>query len=353
MKQKILLIEDNLEMRENTAEILELANYQVSTAEEGKTGVKMALSETPDLIICDIMMPGMDGYETLYMLSQNESTKNIPFIFLTAKAEKSDVRMGMNQGADDYLTKPYDEMDLLKAVEMRLQKSHELKRPFSSNAQGVADLSNVAERFGVIKSYSENRKKTSYKKKESLFREGDYASAVFLIEEGKVKTFKMNEDGKELITGLFKEGDILGYQAVINDSDYIETASVLEDCTVCRIQKDDFQNMLLNHREVAQAFIKLLAGDVAEKEEELLHLAYNTVRKRVADGLLLLKKKYQTESEKEFSISISRDDLSSIVGTATESVIRVLKEFKEDELIEVHGSTITLLDAESLENLRF
>src|SRR4051812_33462814 len=109
--KKILLIEDSREMRENTAEILELANYNVITAANGKIGVEYAVKELPDLIICDIMMPELDGYGVLYMLGKNPATASIPFIFLTAKAEKTDLRKGMSMGADDYLTKPFEEME--------------------------------------------------------------------------------------------------------------------------------------------------------------------------------------------------------------------------------------------------
>jgi len=86
----------------------------------------MALDSPPDLILCDIMMPEMDGYEVLYLLSKNPETTSLPFIFLTAKAEKTDFRKGMNMGADDYITKPYEEMELLGAIERRLKKYEEL-----------------------------------------------------------------------------------------------------------------------------------------------------------------------------------------------------------------------------------
>src|SRR6195952_1214049 len=120
--QRILLIEDNDEIRENTAEILELANYKVDTAANGKIGVEMALKARPDLIICDVMMPVLDGYGVLHLLQKNDSLKNIPFIFLTAKAERGDFRKGMEMGADDYITKPFSDIELLTAIEMRLKK---------------------------------------------------------------------------------------------------------------------------------------------------------------------------------------------------------------------------------------
>jgi CRP/FNR family cyclic AMP-dependent transcriptional regulator len=116
MKQKILVIEDNREVLENISEILELSEYAVVMANDGKAGVEAALKEPFDLIICDIMMPLLDGYGVLHLLNRHQQTRNIPFIFLTAKSEKADLRKGMELGADDYLTKPFDGTELLNAV---------------------------------------------------------------------------------------------------------------------------------------------------------------------------------------------------------------------------------------------
>ena len=124
----LLLIEDNIEIRENTAEILELAGYKVQTAENGKVGVEMALKEKPDLIICDIMMPVLDGYGVLHLLNKNPELTGIPFIFLTAKAERSDFRKGMEMGADDYITKPFDSEVLLLKIKAILKRNEEQNR---------------------------------------------------------------------------------------------------------------------------------------------------------------------------------------------------------------------------------
>src|SRR5688500_7650259 len=121
-KKTVLLIEDNQDIRESTAEVLVLADYTVYTAENGKKGIELAQVHSPDIILCDIMMPEMDGYSVLYLLRKNEKTADIPFIFLTAKAERADMRKGMEMGADDYLTKPFDDMELLHAIESRLLK---------------------------------------------------------------------------------------------------------------------------------------------------------------------------------------------------------------------------------------
>lgn len=135
--KKILVIEDEAEMRRNIVTLLCLEGYQTIVAENGRAGVEHAKSQTPDLILCDVMMPRLDGYGVLQALHEDPETSLIPFIFLTAKGEKEDLRNGMNLGADDYLTKPVARADLLNAIEARLlragqQAQREFKPDFSS-----------------------------------------------------------------------------------------------------------------------------------------------------------------------------------------------------------------------------
>ena len=135
MQKTILLIEDNKDLRENTAEILELSNFKVLQANNGKTGVELATREKPDLIICDVMMPILDGYGVIHLLTKNPETATIPFIFLTAKSDRIDFRKGMQMGADDYITKPFDDVELLSAVESRIRKRELLQAEFPKNAE--------------------------------------------------------------------------------------------------------------------------------------------------------------------------------------------------------------------------
>jgi DNA-binding NarL/FixJ family response regulator len=129
--KKILIIEDEPEMRRNLTTILRLEGFQPVAAENGRIGVEMARKEKPDLILCDVMMPELDGYGVIKALHNEAETMNIPFIFLTAKGERTDVRGGMNLGADDYLTKPVDKAELLRAVRARLARVEQLgKREF-------------------------------------------------------------------------------------------------------------------------------------------------------------------------------------------------------------------------------
>jgi DNA-binding NarL/FixJ family response regulator len=135
--KKILVIEDEPEMRRNVAALLRYHDYEPIVADNGRIGIEAARRENPDLILCDVMMPEMDGYGVLQALQTDASLARIPFIFLTAKGEKDDLRSGMNLGADDYLTKPVANADLVRAVEARLRRSehqanHEFKPDFSS-----------------------------------------------------------------------------------------------------------------------------------------------------------------------------------------------------------------------------
>jgi CRP-like cAMP-binding protein/CheY-like chemotaxis protein len=351
--KKILLIEDNQEIRENIAEILVLANYEVAEAENGKVGVEKAKKEHPDLIICDIMMPQLDGYGVLHMLSKDSLTSSIPFIFLTAKSEKDDFRKGMNLGADDYLVKPFDDLELLDAVEMRLKKNEILKAEFRKDLQGLNEFIEEARGLEDLNKYiSSERKVSTFKKKQYLFSEGNYPNALFFLSKGKVKAFKTNEEGREFITDLYKDGDFIGYLDLLEDKTYRESAVALEDSEICIIQKDDFFSLIHNNRDVANKFIKILSGNLADREERLLKLAYNSVRKRVAEALLLVAKQYQQDPNKKTEMSISRENLASIVGASKEAVIRTLADFKDEKLVDLSGSKITILNQEKLQKMR-
>ena len=351
--KKVLLIEDNLEMRENTAEILELSGYQVVTAENGKIGIEKAKQYTPDLIICDIMMPELDGYGVLRVLSKIPITSNIPFIFLTAKTERDDFRKGMALGADDYITKPFDDVELMDAIELRLKKHKAFQKKFEPTVEGVQAFLDEARGQRELDRLSHDRPYTTYKKKEVIYHQADYPHSIFFIAKGKVKTYKINKEGKEYITALFKTGDFFGYMDLMQDSVYSESAMTMEDSQICQIPKDDFFKLITANRDVANRFIKLLSSELMEVEERILRLAYNSVRKRVAEGLIFLKEKFEEENDGEpFSMNIAREDLANIVGTSQESVIRTLSDFKDEHLVEIKGSKVTIVSFPGLVNMR-
>jgi CRP/FNR family transcriptional regulator, polysaccharide utilization system transcription regulator len=348
----ILLIEDNLEMRENTSEILELNGYKVIPAKNGKEGVELAQKNKADLIICDIMMPVLDGYGVLHLLAKKPETASIPFIFLTAKAERTDFRKGMEMGADDYLTKPFNDIELINAIESRFKKNEVLRKEFSKNIEGLNDFFNSVKSLEEFVKLSGSRVNRAYKKKQVIYSENSYPNGLFFIIKGKAKTYKTNEDGKEFITGLFKEGDFIGYKALLEEGQYSESAAALEDSEVCLVAKEDFFDLIYKNSEVSKKFIKMLSDNVVEKEKALLDLAYNSVRKRIAQALTELKKRYQKEDAGKFSMSILREDLANLAGTSQETTIRTLGDFKEEKLIEISGGTITIINSDKLEKMK-
>ncbi len=343
--KKVLIIEDNQEVRENTEEILSLADFDVTTATNGKQGVEMATAELPDLIICDIMMPELDGYGVLHILNKKPATRNIPFIFMTAKAEKSDIRKGMNLGADDYLVKPFDDKELLDAVEVRLGKSEIAKKDYGHSLEGLDHLIKDANAIDPLDPLKAERKIRSYKKKKDIFLEGDTPLSLMYVKSGKVKTYKTNEDGKELITGMYIEGDFFGYESLL-EGIYGESATTLENTELVVIPKEDFLSLIYRSSDFAHKFIEILSHKVREKEEKLLDLAYSTVRQRTARALLEIVDKYQPKEEEP--LNISREDLANMVGTATETVIRVLSDFRDEKLIEIKSGKIHVRDFDRL-----
>lgn len=340
----ILVIEDNQEMAENISAILQLGKYAVLTAPNGKAGVETAQKMHPDLVLCDIMMPELDGYGVLHLLNKDPETANIPFVFLTAKADKSDFRAGMNLGADDYVTKPFDGFDLLKVVEMRLKKNAMMKATYENNIDGINNFFSHAKELQEFKKLSESRPVRNCKKKEFLFMEGQNLNDLYFVNSGKVKTYKSNGEGKELITGIHSAGSYLGYVSLVEGSASHETAIVLEDAEIAFIPKQDFLSLLYSNKEVAQKFIKLLSNNLAEAEGRLLDIAYQSVRQRVAGTLLKL-------SGKADLVTVVRRDISSLVATATESLNRTLADFKDEGLIDLLPDGIRILNAAKLEKV--
>jgi CRP-like cAMP-binding protein/ActR/RegA family two-component response regulator len=347
MKKKILLIEDNSDVRENTGEILELAGYLVVSAPDGKAGVDLAQKEKPDLVVCDIMMPELDGYGVLHILNKNVETAGIPFIFLTAKTEKTDIRKGMNLGADDYLTKPFDDTDLLNAIEARLRKASMQQQLYENSPEGLDDFISDAKKVLNLKDLCKDKKVKALKKKTELFADGDTPLNIYFVKSGSIKVYQAHPDGKELITNMYNANDFFGFEPILEGSNYHEYAVAMQDSEVISIPKSDFLTLLQSHPDVSRGFIALLCKKVKEKEKQLVNLAYNSVRQRTAEALL----KVSELKDKQDNIQISREDLSKMVGTAPESVIRVLSDFKDEQLIEIDAGKIKIVQPARLEKV--
>ncbi|WP_138993137.1 response regulator [Larkinella sp. C7] len=345
----LLLIEDDGAIRDNTAEILELAGYNVQTAENGKVGIEKALANLPDLVICDIRMPVLDGYGVLHVFNKNPSLSGIPFIFLTAKTDRAEVRKGMELGADDYVTKPFGESELLSAIEGRLNR---FQSAAPTHIGSTADpwhagaFLNTDAKNSNLQSLLADRKVHTLLRKQVVYWQGDEAIRLYFLKSGKVKTMRVNADGKEFITDFYQSGDFFGYLPLLEDTEYTDTVVTLTDVELIYIPKEEFKRLLLGHPEVSQQFIKLLASHVNEREEQLLNMAYNSINRRVADTLLRLFKQ-----EPEGIIQLSRHNLAAMIGTAPETLIRTLKKFKEDGLLDMgHSGSIRIVQPQKLQS---
>jgi DNA-binding response OmpR family regulator len=351
MEHKILVIEDNMEMCENIASILKLARYQVLTANSGREGIDLVQQHRPDLILCDIMMPDLDGYGVLHLLSKDTSTADIPFIYLTAKADQKDFRTGMNLGADDYITKPFDGLELLKVIEMRLKKNDLVKTAFKNNIADINDFFNKTKQLPGFQKLSDNRLARSYKKKEFIFMEGQQPSYLYFIAKGEVKTYKSNNNGKELVTGIHGNGEFLGYVPLLENKPHHESALVLKEAQVYLIPQQDFLTLIYGNKEIARKFISMLSSNLYKAENMLLDLAYQSVRQRVATTLIKLESQNKNGTPNDAIISVARKDISSMVGTATESLNRTLADFKDEGLIEIFDKGIKITHREKLEKV--
>lgn len=349
--KKILLIEDDAVLRDNTAELLELLNYQVNVASNGKIGVEKAKSQNPDIIVCDIMMPELDGYGVLEQLGNDLQTQHIPFIFLSAKTERHDVRKGMNLGADDYITKPFSEDELVSAIESRLAKAAILK-DMQVN-QEDENLEKAAEEISTLNDlksfFDSNGTVYKYKKGEDVYEEGQNSNAIFLIKEGIVKCYKLDEQGKELTTDLHKASDIFGYTSFLQNIPYQETSTALNDVTLVGISKDEFKKILDKNPHLTFELIELLTDDLKGVKDQLLQMAYSSVQRKTASTILKFAEKL--DPKQGDAIKISRSDLASVAGIATETLIRTISNFKKEGLIEIEGRNIKILDLKKLQEI--
>ncbi|WP_026810927.1 response regulator [Arenibacter latericius] len=343
----ILLIEDDKALRENTEELLMLADYSVITAYNGRVGITMAKEHLPDIVVCDIMMPEIDGYGVLHELSTDENTKQIPFIFLSAKTENKEIRKGMAMGADDYLTKPFEEEDLINAIESRLAKVKLLQRSSTIGDQADGQVNNQLKTLSQLRQFfQENGELTTFNSGDIIYEEGDRSNLIYLITRGLIKCHSMDEDGKELITSLNKVDDFLGFNSFFNNDPFLESATAMEKTELVGIPKRDLQELLENNKEISLQLVELLTGNISEIKSQLLQMAYSSVRKKTAQTLLQFAEVMDKKTGD--AIKISRNDLASVAGIATESLIRTLSGFKKEGLIAIEGRNIRIKELNAL-----
>ncbi|MCB0399843.1 MAG: response regulator [Winogradskyella sp.] len=347
---KVLLIEDDKVLRENTAELLELSNFEVITAPNGELGLKSININLPDIIICDIMMPKIDGYEVLNEVSKNNKTKYIPFIFLSAKTEHKDVRKGMNLGADDYITKPFTEDELVSAIKSRLAKASILKEKAQDNVHNYSEKDELINLNDLKNFFDDYGDEFTYDKDEIIYNEGDHSNFIYLISKGAVKCHKLDAKGKELATSLYKEDDLFGYTSFTHNLPHKETATAIKKTKLVGLSILQLSEIITNNNKLAIALIDHLTDDLTHIKDQLLEMAYSSVNKKTASTILQFAEKINRRPNDP--IKISRNDLASVAGIATETFIRTLTHFKEQGLIKSEGRNIVVLDIDGLKQIK-
>ncbi len=346
----VLLIEDDLTLLANTKELLELYNYKVWYAESGEIGVNLALQTNPDIIICDIMMPVLDGYGVFEKLKENKATCSIPFIFLSCKTEMNNIRKGMNLGADDYVTKPFKIQDLINAIESRLVKNVIFNQISPKKLDPVSEPLKINSLHQLREFFKKAGEFEEFDKHQVIYKERKNADSIYFVENGLLKTHRMDEFGKELITGIHKKGEFLGFYSFKKLYSYPETASALESGSLYRLSTKRFQEILSGSHQLTLELAQLQSENLAVLRSHLLEMAYGSVLKKTSNTIL--KFVDGTQNNLLEAIKISRSDLASIAGISTESLIRSLSLLKKEKLIDIEGRNIKILNLQELYQVR-
>lgn len=345
----VLIIEDNQEVRENLAEILDLYGYQTSTAADGLQGAKLAIQQPPDIILCDVMMPELDGFGVLNLLSDNERTAAIPFVFITARTEVEDIRRGMNLGADDYITKPFYKDELLQVIRTRLRKAA-VRATTEPAVQPTPTIHLSEPERGMDHleaAFTTDGRPRRYEASSCIVREGEYPHFVYRVTEGRVHLSRTHEYGRDYIIAELGPGELFGIPSVLERTPFHYTARAAAEQTVCQLLPITKLTELINtDRSVTEALMHLLANRVVRRSEQLVNQAYDSVRRRTALVLCDLHERYG-----EHPILLSREELAQMVGSTKESVIRALSDFKRDDLLQTEGRSIRITDPGALRGL--
>lgn len=344
----ILLIEDDICLRENTGEILELEGYTVLMAKNGREGIQLALTKNIDLILCDIVMPVVDGYSVLKELSTVPEVRKIPFIFLTAKSGLKEIRTGMNLGADDYIVKPFEEKELLDTIATRLSKYAIFNREESYNSlNNKVEVHNIRDLKQYFLAHGE---RITLSKNEVLYTESQLARFVYFLKKGLIKTLNIDEYGKELITGIYRKENFFGLYSFNELISYPERALAIESSRLLRLPSNFVQEVFKFNPELTMEWVQDLSEDVIELKNHLLQTAYSSVLRKTVNTLLDFSEKMHFEKE-ELS-KMSRGDLASVAGISKESFIRCLSDLKNNGLINVQGRNIEILNLNALKRIK-
>jgi CRP-like cAMP-binding protein len=199
-----------------------------------------------------------------------------------------------------------------------------------------------------VQNISLNKLTETHKRGSIVYQEGNRMKGFYCVQSGIVKIYKTGFDGKEQIIRFAQPGDIIGYRSVISNEPACTTTEVLEDCTLCQIPTKILLGLVKTNGNFAVELMKLTCKELGEANAYITDIAQKTVKERLAEILLHLHDEFNEDQDGILKISLTREELSNIVGTATESIIRLLSEFKNEQLIELNGRKIKILDKPGL-----
>jgi CRP/FNR family transcriptional regulator len=182
-----------------------------------------------------------------------------------------------------------------------------------------------------------------YKKNQPVFLEGSFPRGVYCLNQGKVKVFARGDEGKEQIIHIAKEGEIIGFRSMFSEEPYKVSASTLEECNICFINKEDFLNMIDTNPTLRNGIMKELSKELGDRAMFITNMAQKSVRERLAFSLIILADIYGDEQ-----INLTREDMANFIGTATETLIRLLKDFKEEGILEIHTRKLEIINKDKL-----
>lgn len=346
MTGTLLIIEDQDAIRENIAELLELAGHRTIQAANGIEGVQKAKAHLPDLVLCDIMMPELDGYGVAEVLSRQPETAEIPFLFLTAKAEREDFRKGLAMGAVDYLTKPFESHELLETVEMRLRHQfRSAQNPTKGTAAWDNWVNSLMGRHPTTLQGSPLSTAT-IPRHATLYTEGEPAKHLYFVRRGAVRLDRFDSRGKRLCVDVIHPGDFAGWSPAFSKGIHCQHATALEETEILKIPQSDVQCSFEQQPIFALELIRRLLASQAAFEANALSMAYGSARENTARALL----RFAQRSDEGMTIPLSREDLANSVGMATESIIRTLARFKNEGLTSTIKRTVVLTNPDGLED---
>ena len=346
MNHTILVIDDMRDVRENISELLELSGYHVLQAEDGYEGIRKAKRHAPELILCDIMMPGIDGYGVAEILARQEETKHIPFIYLTAKAEPADFKKGLQKGAVDYITKPFESDELIESISLRIRQTASNK-PVQASDVDWQNWVDYLMTDAPLDRDGEPLAEVHLSAEATLFEQDDQANCLYFIKSGSVRSEYTDAAGRTLCFHLSRAGDFAGWSMGFQQGAYPHTAVAMTPCKAIRIPMSHIQTMLLEQPSMALTWGQLHQQVHSNLVDDMMGILYGNARENVARVLL----RFAEWNGETWTVIMPRETLAKSIGVAYETVIRTISQFKNEGWVSARGRRITLTNRDALLDL--